>query len=498
MNPADPADELALLIRSRHPLITIETVEEARARELIRRVADRLDLPLYEWSVTSGLRNRLAQPQDALPNTEAADRAIGHLRFTEFQGVYVFNDLLPHLTSPLDKRLLREVVEAASAKRQCIILIEQNVNLEPALTRLAAPFTLALPDEAQIKQLILDVCRKANKEFRLKVDIKPSEYDTLVRNLRGLTEDEIRRSVWRAVIHDERLDGTDVPAALRTKQDMLKSTGTLEYIVPEASLADVGGLDRLKGWLKQRENALSAAAREFGVPPPRGILLLGVQGAGKSLAAKATAASWGLPLLRLDPGALYDKYVGQTEKHLRQALATAEALAPVVLWIDEIEKAFASAAAQSNDGGLSQRMFGTLLTWLQDQKHPIFVVATANDISALPPELMRKGRFDEIFFVDLPRPRAREAIFKVHLERRKRNASQFDLPSLAKASEGFSGAEIEQAVVSGLYTAFAAGKELDTAILLQEIAQTRPLSVTMAERIATLRQWAAERCVSAD
>jgi SpoVK/Ycf46/Vps4 family AAA+-type ATPase len=254
----------------------------------------------------------------------------------------------------------------------------------------------------------------------------------------------------------------------------------------------------LKTWLEQRKCCSGDEAIRFGLTPPRGVLMLGVQGAGKSLSAKAVATAWQRPLLRLDAGALYDRYIGESERRLRDALHQAETMSPIILWIDEIEKGFASAASQSSDGGLSKRMFGTLLTWMQERAAPVFLIATANDIEALPPELLRKGRFDEIFFVDLPSLEARHAIVSIHLKKRKRDPKKFDVAGLAEASDGFSGAEIEQAIISALHDAFAAGRELQNDDILATLRSSPPLSVTMRERIDALRAWADGRCVPAE
>jgi SpoVK/Ycf46/Vps4 family AAA+-type ATPase len=285
---------------------------------------------------------------------------------------------------------------------------------------------------------------------------------------------------------------------LAEKRKQFQSAGLLEYVESPVDLGEIGGLNKLKEWLRVRQNVLSDEAAAFGIPAPRGLLMLGMQGAGKSLSAKAVATSWQRPLLRLDVGALYDRYIGESERRLRDALRQAEMMSPIILWIDEIEKGFASAASQSTDGGLSKRMFGSLLTWMQEHKTQVFLIATANDIEALPPELLRKGRFDEIFFVDLPRLEARRQIFSIHLAKRHRNPDAFDLDTLAEQSDGFSGAEIEQAVIAALCHAFSAKTELTTAALATAIKTSPPLSVTMAERVQALRQWAAGRCMAAD
>jgi SpoVK/Ycf46/Vps4 family AAA+-type ATPase len=319
-----------------------------------------------------------------------------------------------------------------------------------------------------------------------------------VQTLRGLSCTQAERVIASAVLDDFALTAEDLPRMIESKRTLLGSQGCLEAIAVDFSPDDIGGLENLKAWLKLRRGGFTREAREFGLEPPRGLLMLGVPGCGKSLCAKVVAADWKMPLLRLDPGVLYQKYIGESESQLRQALAQAEAMAPCVLWIDEIEKAFASAAAASADGGLSKRMFGTLLSWMQDHRHPIFIIATANDISALPPELMRKGRFDEVFFVDLPQADIRAEVLGIHLRRRNRDPAQFKLADLALAAEGFSGSELEQAVVSGLFNAFSRGATLGDAHLLEEIRKTRPLSVLNAERVAELRHWAANRCVPAD
>jgi SpoVK/Ycf46/Vps4 family AAA+-type ATPase len=279
---------------------------------------------------------------------------------------------------------------------------------------------------------------------------------------------------------------------------MIQQGGLLEYMQTPLDLDEIGGMRTLKTWLNQRKDVFSAEAKAFGITAPKGVLMLGVQGAGKSLCAKAIATAWQQPLLRMDPATLYASYIGESERNLREALRQTEMMSPVVLWIDEIEKAFASAASRSADGGLSQRMFGTLLTWLQEHQAPVFAVATANDIEALPPELLRKGRFDEIFFVDLPTAEVRQQIFAIHLRKRNRDPERFDLEALSAASEEYSGSEIEQAVISALHEAYAQKSDIDTERVVAAVKGSPPLSATMAEKVAALRQWAKGRCVPAD
>jgi SpoVK/Ycf46/Vps4 family AAA+-type ATPase len=359
-------------------------------------------------------------------------------------------------------------------------------------------FELTLPDERELEQILKHTLRARSEEVPVQVYLNRRDLDTIIRNLKGLTRRQARQIILDAVCGDSRFDISDVNHILAQKRRLLQSAGLLEYVEAPVDLEEIGGLVRLKNWLNQRRCALSKDAAEFGITAPKGVLMLGVQGAGKSLAAKAVATAWQMPLMRMDVGALYDKYIGESERRLHDTLKQAEMMAPIVLWIDEIEKAFASAASRSVDGGLSQRMFGALLTWMQERAGGVFTIATANDIEALPPELLRKGRFDEIFFVDLPTFDARAQIFAIHLKKRSRDPGQFDLAALAAASDGYSGAEIEQAVVAGLHTAFADQQQLTTKHILAALEGSPPISVTMRERIADLREWAQGRCVPAD
>jgi SpoVK/Ycf46/Vps4 family AAA+-type ATPase len=357
-----------------------------------------------------------------------------------------------------------------------------------------------LPDSDELEKLVRDTFRQIRGQslYEITHTLTKRDLDHLVQTLRGLTCSEAGRVIAAAIHDDHALTAEDLPRIVEGKRNLLQSTGCLESISVDVAIEEMGGLDNLKRWLTRRHGGMTARAREFGLEPPRGILLLGVQGCGKSLCAKAVAAAWGMPLLRMDPGVLYQKFIGESENRLREALSQAETMAPAVLWIDEIEKAFASATSASADGGLSQRMFGTLLSWMQDHKSPIFMVATANNIAALPPELMRKGRFDEVFFVDLPGDHARRQILSIHLRRRKREPERFALDTLTAATFGFSGAEIEQAIVSAMYAALSEGMELTDGHLHAELKATRPLSVLMAEQVTELREWACGRCVPAD
>jgi SpoVK/Ycf46/Vps4 family AAA+-type ATPase len=372
-----------------------------------------------------------------------------------------------------------------------------KIELPSELGPLTALHTLALPGPDELKRIVKQAIVACERDGPVTVRLPDADLDRLVERLRGFTAFEAERAVTRAIVQDRTLDAGDIDTIIEIKKELLRKDGVLEYVAPEENLAEVGGFENLKGWLGKRAKAFAPEARQYGIEWPRGILLLGVQGGGKTLVARAVAKEWGLPLLKLEAARLYDKYIGETEKNLERALQTAEHMAPCVLMIDELEKGLSYSAGADSDAGLSKRVFGRLLGWLQDRKAPVFVVATSNNINELPPELTRKGRFDEIFFVDLPTPAERREIFAVHLRKRKRNPALFDLDALAAASEGFTGAEIEQAVVSALYTAFSKGMEVTSAIIAAELSATRPLSVTRAEEVTALRDWARDRTVTA-
>lgn len=492
-------DRLKHLVRARHSCIRIVTDDEPAAFELAREAAAVEELGLMQWSVLDGLRDGNLADAKAVEGTEQPAAALFSVRQGNSQAcVLATLDLVPYLDDPRVLRAWRELVEHFAAVGGCLVMIDHRESVPPIVGAMSTVLRPSLPDDEEIEGIVRRTLRAQNRERPVEVKLTKKEAGALMRTLRGLTARQVRQVVLDAIADDRELSIGDLDEMIRTKRRLLQVEGLLEFVDAPTALEDIGGLNALKQWLARRAKSFSPEAVAFGLTPPRGILLLGVQGAGKSLCAKAVATGWKRPLLRLDPSVLYDRYVGESERRLRDALRQAEAMSPLVLWIDEIEKAFASAAAQSTDGGLSQRMFGTFLTWLQEHRSGVFVVATANTVEALPPELLRKGRFDEIFFVDLPSASARLKIFKVHVSRRKRDPAKLDLAALVVATEGYSGAEIEQAVVSELHAAFDAGRELTTEGLLAAVKASPPLSVTMAESVAELREWAKGRCVAAD
>ena len=501
MNSALPGhdlrDDLRLLVNSRYPLIAAETAEEDRLEEMLAAIAGELSVPLLVWSITTGLCRR-GMP-GAIYGTDDPEKALANVAAMRGDGIYLLKDFTRYLQQDKVLRRLRELVADFRGARRAIVMCSPSLEIPHEIETDVVQFHLTLPDATALLPVVQEVIADEGKQGPLKIDLDPAGMHQLAQNLCGLTLEEARRTLRKCLMDHRRVDATTVAAVLEAKRASLPQDGLLEFVKTDASFADVAGLASLRDWLVKRRGALTPEGQTFGLEPPKGLLITGVQGCGKSLCAKAVAGEWQMQLARFDAAALYDKYVGESEKRLKKTLELAEKLAPVVLWMDEIEKAFASASAGSDaDAGLSQRILGTFLTWLQDRPGGVFITATSNDISRLPPELLRKGRFDEIFFVDLPDASARADLFRIHLKRRGREAGQFDLASLAAASVGFSGAEIEQVIVAGLYTAFSKKLPLSTQILAAEITATRPLSVTRREDIDNLREWARERTVPAN
>jgi AAA+ superfamily predicted ATPase len=407
-------------------------------------------------------------------------------------------DLAEHLRGGRALRILRDIISRYDRTGITLVLIDAEDKLPESIRSYTRRFDISYPDEKELKDIIRATLHRLHRKKPIEIGLSQKGLEAIVRNLRGLTRRQAIRIISDTVADDQRFDDNDINTVIASKRRMIQRGGLLEYVQTPLDLDEIGGMRNLKKWLRMRKDAFTYDASQFGIEAPKGVLMLGVQGAGKSLCAKAIATAWKQPLLRLDPSSLYDMYVGNSERNLRDALRQAEAMSPVVLWIDEIEKGFASAASQSTDGGLSMRLFGTLLTWMQEHRNPVFVVATANDIEALPPELLRKGRFDEIFFVDLPGADVRKEIFAIHLRKRGRDADTFELERLAEASEGYSGSEIEQAIISAMHEAFAKKSRLSTKVIVSSLKASPPLSVTMAEDVQALLAWAKGRCVPAE
>ena len=495
----DGRHDLELILRSRTPLVVIESQDEQRMLELLKALtlqrASQEYMPLFRWSITDGLQRLDIALEPQAINSEPTD-VLKHIRAVAKPGIYVLLDFHPFISDPVHVRLLKDICQQARMTHRQLVFISHEIKLPDELESYCARFDMALPSIEERKRIIKQVASEYasdNPGTQVKIDTKA--HDLLVRNLAGLTWADTERLARNAVQIDGAITHSDLPDVMQAKYQLLNRGGALQFEYDTARFNDVGGLERLKTWLAQRRPAFRGDHSAAHLDVPKGILLLGIQGCGKSLAAKATAGAFGVPLLRLDFGTIYDKYHGETERKLRESLKTADIMSPCVLWIDEIEKGIAGRGGET---GTTQRVLGTFLTWMAERKSQVFVVATANDISTLPPELVRKGRFDEIFFVDLPRASIRASIFAIHLTNRDQPLSNFDLQRLAHASKGFSGAEIEQAIVASLYAAHAKKEPLDTGHILDEIARTRPLSVVMAERINTMRDWAVGRTVPCD
>ncbi len=494
MNPTSLHD-LKTLILSFHPVIVVDTVEEDRVEALVAAAARELSLTHYTWSVNRGLEEVPGQKRVAAQWTQSPLELLAHIEGMTIEAVYHLRDFARHLDTPQVVRQFRDLAKTFAERHSTVILTGRNIELPPEIEHHAVSFELRMPGRDELRPVLRSVLRSLQERSRAPVELSDEETDRFLDALSGLTVNQARQAIARAVLDDQRLDVRDIAVALERKADILRREGLLEYYPAEDNEFELGGFGRLKQWLARAETGFSEQARELNLAPPRGILLVGVQGCGKSLAAKWVARRWNLPLVKLDAGRLYDKYIGETEKNFRRAVALAESMAPCVLWMDEIEKALAQGGSGSEDGGVGRRVFGAFLTWLQEKRADVFVVATANDLTRLPPELIRKGRFDEIFFVDLPTVEEREAIFRIHLSRRRQDPTGFEMAPLLGASEGFSGAEIEQAVVSASYRALHEEVALDTALLVGELNATVPLSVSRLEEIEALRRTGRERFV---
>jgi len=489
-----PLRDLEAIIRSRTPLIAMESNEEPQIVAMIREIAKRFQLKAFRWTVTEGLRafDPADQPQQSVMKSQ---EVLNYIKNSSFNCVFVLLDFHPYLDDAVHVRYLKDIALAYPKHFSTVALVGFALKIPEELQSFTARFRLPLPTPDELRSIVYDVAGDWGDEHgKRDVQTTNKAIDALVRNLTGLTATDARRLAYKAINDDGVISESEMPEVMRAKYQLLERDSVLSFEYETAKFSEIGGMARLRNWLEMRKDFFLDDGDRL-LDAPRGVLLLGVQGCGKSLVAKATAAIFGVPLLRLDFGVLYNKYYGETERNLRKAFETAEVMSPCVLWMDEIEK---GVAVQDDDDGLSRRMLGTFLTWMAERKKPVFVVATANDIVRLPPELVRKGRFDEIFFVDLPGTQNRRDIFTIHLLKRGLDTAKFDLNALVEVSKGFSGSEIEQAIVSAMYTAHAQKHDLTEEDLVAEIRQTRPLSVVMAEKVQETRDWAASRTVPCD
>ncbi|AFY78325.1 MAG: AAA family ATPase [Hydrococcus sp. C42_A2020_068] len=485
-------EELNILIQAQYPLIYLVTSEEERAEQAIARIAQTKTQHrrVFVWTVTHGIVEYGQPRQTTQHNTVSPEAAIEWVVRQREPGIFIFKDLHPFISSAAVNRWLRDAIASFKGTEKIIILMSPIQEIPIELEKDAVVVDYPLPDLSELDR-VLSVQLERTKNRRITTEAR----EKLLKAALGLTKDEAEKVYRKAYVKASRLTEEEVDIILSEKKQQIRRNGILEYIEEDETIDAVGGLEELKKWLKQRSDAFTERAREYGLPQPKGMLILGVPGCGKSLIAKTTSRLWGLPLLRLDMGRVYDgSMVGRSEANLRNALKTAESISPVILFIDELDKAFAGGTGSADsDGGTSSRIFGSFLTWMQEKTSPVFVMATANRVERLPGEFLRKGRFDEIFFVDLPTPEERQAIFKIHLNKRRSDISRFDLEQLAKVSDGFSGAEIEQALIAAMYEAFAQDREFTQLDIIAAIKSTLPLSRTMTEQVTALRDWARQR-----
>ena len=555
----DGLDRLKVLINSSTPIVVMETSEEMHAVNMVRAACTELNMATFEWSIADGLlrsgsttvpegqkmslqaridqatgwsqggraqtqtRTVLSPPSGeaerltrsvmssmgaegasaaagaSIYNTREPVQALANMESMTVEAVFILKDFHRHMDDPVVVRRLRDVGQKFSANRRTVVITAPELSIPMELTTLVEYFDLPLPDRDRLHEIVHDTFTRLSKTYSLKLQLDAAGVDAMSANLRGLTEEEAERAVSQALVTRYALCAESVTDVLEAKKQLLRHSGMLEFIDASDNMGSVGGLENLKHWLGQRRGAWEDSAREFGLEAPKGMIILGVQGCGKSLCARAVAGEWKLPLVKFDTSAVYDKYIGETEKRIRKVFQVAEGLAPCVLWIDELEKVFAGSGpdSASADAGVSSRLLASFLSWMQDRKAPVFVAATCNNVTVLPPELIRKGRFDELFFVDLPNQAERKQIFSIQLARRKRNPAEFDLEKIAAAAKGYSGAEIDAAVQGALYAAYSEKKALSTQLMIDALTQTVPLSTTRAEEIAALREWARTRAVPA-
>lgn len=484
-------EELSILVQAQYPLIYLVTSEEERAEQTIDALAQmKPTRKVFIWTVTHGIVE-YGQPRNVTQhNTVSPEAAVEWVIRQRDPGIFVFKDLHPFIDSPAVTRWLRDAIASFKETQRTIILMSPVQTIPIELEKEVIVLDYPLPDMAELNQ-VLSQQLELSRTCRVTTEAR----EKLLKAALGLTRDEAEKVYRKAQVTAGRLTEAEVDIVLSEKKQLIRRNGILEYIEEDETLDSVGGLEELKHWLRQRSNAFTERAREYGLPQPKGMMILGVPGCGKSLIAKTTSRLWGLPLLRLDMGRVYDgSMVGRSEANLRNALKTAESISPAILFIDEIDKAFAgSTGSADSDGGTSSRIFGSFLTWMQEKTSPVFVMATANRVERLPGEFLRKGRFDEIFFVDLPSADERKEIFGIHLAKRREDITRFDLDQLVMVCDGFSGAEIEQALIAAMYEAFAQDREFTQLDIIASIRATLPLSKTMHEQVTALRDWARQR-----
>jgi ATP-dependent 26S proteasome regulatory subunit len=490
----DQVQDIENLIRARYPIIYVVSWEEQRVEATLRGVAERRRKQLFIWTTTNGLILEGHRPRT--DGTTDPLVAMDEIMKSQDAAIFLFKDFHRFLKDDAQiVRKLRDLAFHLKRSYKSVVLVSPVLELPTELEKEITVVDYALPTADEIREQVQQTAERAKEDERLHCDLTPEELDQIVHAAQGLTTIEVDNVLMKSLVEKQCFD---VGTILAEKEQIIRKSGVLEYFHTDETIDDVGGLEALKGWLTKRRKAFGEAAREYGLPQPKGLLLIGVQGCGKSLTAKAVAHLWQLPLLRLDVGRIFSGIVGSSEERMRRAISTAESIAPVVLWLDEVEKGFSGTQSSSfSDAGTTSRVFGSFVTWLQEKESPVFVISTANNIQLLPPELLRKGRFDEIFFVDLPSLDERVQIVRIHIGKRLREGrtlEEFDIEGIAEAAASFSGAEIEQAVVSAMYDAFDdGGRPFTSEDILKAVHETFPLAATMREQIDDLREWATDR-----
>ena len=477
-------DELALFLKARYPIIYINTIEEDRVEYIIRKsIKTNLNRSIYSWDFVDGYTNNPNNEGFAKRNPLQALELVERLN-AETPALFILKDFNRFLTDLSISRKLRNISRILKLQPKTIIIIGSDLTIPKELQDLLTVLQFELPLENEISQ---ELDRLVNS---LNIKVDPPLFENLTRACQGLSLERIRRVLSKIIATYKTIDNNSIAILLSEKKQIISQTEILEYTSVNEKITNLGGLDNLKDWLRKRKTAFGIQASNYGLPTPRGLLLVGIQGTGKSLTAKAVATEWQLPLLKLDVGKLFGGIVGESESRLRQMINVAETISPCILWIDEIDKAFSSTESKG-DSGTSNRVLGTFVSWLSEKKKPVFVIATANNIDLLPLEIIRKGRFDEIFFLDLPKKEEREEIFKIHIkEFRPNSCESFDYSKLAELSESFSGAEIRQSIIEAMYHAFYEQREFTTDDISMALTELIPLANLESNQMVKLKNWA--------
>lgn len=491
-------EEIKLLVQSKYPLIYYETVDEEYALRQLKEIAHELNLIHYDWSITTGLKKEHGdgpyyQTLEPIKMIKLAMNLINSTNVGE--GLFVLKDFDRHLEDTVILRFFKDLINCVRHKKDTIVIVAPQYKIPKDIETDTAHIMGGYPSEEEMRHVIGDILNNLTRyNKKIRVSLSTDEANKIIKALKGLSIQQIRNVITQAALDDNTLNIKDIKLIEDYKKKVFDQEGLLEYCATEDK-GNIAGFDNLKTWLDDRSNSFEENAPSS-LPAPKGVLLMGVQGCGKSLAVKVIAKQLKIPLYRLDISRLYSSYIGETEQNLRKALNIVEKLSPLCIWIDELEKAFAGSASGREDGGVSKRILGMFLTWMQERKAKCFIAATANDVYSLPPEFLRKGRFDEIFFVDLPDAKTRKELFRIHLSKRGLEPEKLEYDMLAEQAEKFSGAEIEQAIIAALYKTTSQKEELASHHILNQINSTKPLAVLKKEEIARLREWIKERARS--